>query len=63
MPTKKRTNKSLSRREFLKFGAVAGGSAVLAACAPGGGGRIAARLGKLRRNHLDLQSQVRADHQ
>lgn len=38
MPTKKRTNKSLSRREFLKFGAVAGGSAVLAACAPGGGG-------------------------
>lgn len=44
MPTKKRTNNSLSRREFLKLGAVAGGSAVLAACAPGGGGGTGADL-------------------
>jgi putative spermidine/putrescine transport system substrate-binding protein len=38
MPTNKRSTGKLSRRDFLKVGAVAGGSAIMAACAPGGGG-------------------------
>lgn len=44
MPTNKRSTGKLSRRDFLKVGAVAGGSAIMAACAPGGGGGSAADL-------------------